>query len=171
MQRRIKVRVGWSFGPSVVINNMKNILGHVGAWAPKAEQVASAKYFNREAELDSYLGWIREAVHARLEGFYQGMIALKAQGHKVDAIAPQAAIYLTVCFDLAGKTTADGRLLANTRDVQNYLLMEAGLAIVPFYAFGADENSPWYRLSVGTAKIEEIPAVFARLGAALAALR
>jgi aspartate aminotransferase len=164
------VRVGWSFGPSAVINNMKNILGHVGAWAPKAEQIASAKFFNREADLDAYLGWIRKAVHTRLEGFYQGMIALKAQGHKVDAIAPQAAIYLTVCFDLAGKTTADGRLLAHTRDVQNYLLMEAGLAIVPFYAFGADDNSPWYRLSVGTAKVDEIPAVFARLGAALAAL-
>jgi aspartate aminotransferase len=165
------VRVGWSFGPTAVINNMKNILGHVGAWAPKAEQVAAAKFFKNEAALDTYLAWIRKAVHERLEAFYQGMMALKADGHKVDAIAPQAAIYLTVNFDLAGKSTADGRLLAQTRDVQNYLLTEAGLALVPFYAFGADDNSPWYRLSVGTARVEEIPAVFARLRKALTALR
>ena len=31
------VRVGWSVGPAVVINKMKAILTHVGAWAPMAE--------------------------------------------------------------------------------------------------------------------------------------
>lgn len=164
------VRVGWAFGPAVVINQMKNILGHVGAWAPKAEQVAAAKFFSRETDLDNYLDWIRKAVHERLEGFYQGFMQLKGKGYKVDAIAPQAAIYLTVCFDLAGKTTATGKKLEGTRDVQRFLLEEAGLAIVPFYAFGADDNSAWYRLSVGTARKEEIAAVFQKIEAALAQL-
>ena len=30
------VRVGWAFGPQVIIDKMKAILSHVGAWAPKA---------------------------------------------------------------------------------------------------------------------------------------
>ena len=38
------VRVGWSMGPKFIIDKMKAILTHVGAWAPKAEQVASARY-------------------------------------------------------------------------------------------------------------------------------
>ena len=36
------VRVGWAFGPENVIGKMKSLLGHIGAWAPKAEQVAVA---------------------------------------------------------------------------------------------------------------------------------
>ena len=34
------VRVGWSFGPKAVIDKMKAILTHIGAWAPMAEQKA-----------------------------------------------------------------------------------------------------------------------------------
>ena len=37
------VRVGWAFGPQKLINKMKAILSHIGAWSPKAEQVATAK--------------------------------------------------------------------------------------------------------------------------------
>ena len=92
---------------------------------------------------------------------------LKAEGFSVDAIAPQAAIYLTIQIDLAGKTTADGQLLKNQADVTNYLLNEASLAIVPFHAFGADSSSSWYRLSVGTCKKEEIDDMLGALGAAL----
>jgi aspartate aminotransferase len=85
----------------------------------------------------------------------------------VDAIAPEAAIYLTIKIDLAGKTTADGKLLANQSDVTDYILNEASLAVVPFYAFGASRNSPWYRLSVGTCKKEEISEMISKLGEAL----
>ena len=38
------VRVGWSMGPKKIIEKMKALLTHVGAWAPKAEQMATAKY-------------------------------------------------------------------------------------------------------------------------------
>jgi aspartate aminotransferase len=38
------VRVGWSLGPAFIIAKMKAILSHVGAWAPMAEQKATAKY-------------------------------------------------------------------------------------------------------------------------------
>jgi aspartate aminotransferase len=51
--------------------------------------------------------------------------------------------------------------------VTSYLLDEAKLAIVPFNAFGAPANSPWYRLSVGTCKKEEIPEMIRQLQEAL----
>src|SRR5439155_758482 len=38
------VRVGWCIGPHAVIGAIRDILGHVGAWAPRAEQVATAEY-------------------------------------------------------------------------------------------------------------------------------
>ena len=51
---------------------------------------------------------------------------------------------------------ACGKVLNNQADVTAYILNEARLAVVPFYAFGASANSSWYRLSVGTCKKEEI---------------
>ena len=38
------VRVGWAFGPKHVISKMKAMLSHIGAWSPKAEQIATASY-------------------------------------------------------------------------------------------------------------------------------
>ncbi len=161
------VRVGWAFGPRIIMDKMKAILSHVGAWAPMAEQKAVAKYLYMHEDIDAYLQQFRAAVEARLRGIYDGLQQLKGEGFSVDAITPQAAIYLTIKIDLAGKETADGVLLKDQSDVTAYLLNEAKLAIVPFYAFGADRSSPWYRLSVGTCKVEEIPAMIGQLRAAL----
>lgn len=164
------VRVGWSFGPARVIGKMKSILSHLGAWAPKAEQVATAKYLSRTADVDSYLEKFKDEVHARLDGFYQGFIDLKSEGFDVDAIAPQAAIYLTVKFNLHGKKTQDGTVLKDTKAITKYLLEEARVAIVPFYAFGDSDNSTWYRLSVGTCRLDEVEKVISSLRKALSKL-
>ena len=165
------VRVGWSVGPARVIGKMKSILSHLGAWAPKAEQIATARYLSRTADVDNYLNRFKKEVHDRLDGFYDGFIALKNEGHKVDAIAPQAAIYLTVQFDLHAKKKEDDTVLATTKDVTKYLLEEAHVAIVPFSAFGDDENSTWYRLSVGTCRLEEVKMVIESLRKALNKLK
>lgn len=164
------VRVGWSMGPSFIINKMKAILTHIGAWAPKAEQVATAKYL---ADLKTYSSFIelqKKKISERLDGFYKGIMQLKSAGHQVNAIAPQAAIYLTVQFQLHGKKTAEGKVLEGTSDVTKYLLDEAKLAIVPFYAFGAPTNSSWYRLSVGTCKLEDVSSAIESLKKALSKL-
>jgi len=161
------VRVGWSMGPKFIIDKMKAILTHVGAWAPKAEQLATAKYLMDLEKYDAFLTQQKEKIYVRLQGFYKGIQTLKAEGFKVNAIVPQAAIYLTVQFALHGKKTAGGTTLATTKDVTKYLLDEAGLAIVPFYAFGSSDNSNWYRLSVGTCKVEDVQAVIDNLRTAL----
>lgn len=161
------VRVGWTFGPQRIIDKMKAILSHVGAWAPKAEQVATARFLNQKDIAHKSLQNFKYQISTRLDGFYKGFQALKNEGYKVDAIAPQAAIYLTVQFDLKGKKTADGKILETTADVTKYILDEAKIAVVPFYAFGASHDSTWFRLSVGTAKIEDIDASINSLRAAL----
>lgn len=165
------VRVGWAMGPKAIVDKMKSILGHVGAWAPKAEQMATAKYLDNLAQYDAFLDGIKGQLNDRLVGFYDGFQSLKAAGFRVDAIAPEAAIYLTVQFNLHGQTTAEGNVLATTQDVTKYILDEAKVAIVPFYAFGASGDSSWYRLSVGTCKVEDVGGVIENLRGALAKLK
>jgi aspartate aminotransferase len=58
-------------------------------------------------------------------------------------------------------------VLANQSEVTAYVLDAAGLAVVPFYAFGTDRSSAWYRLSVGTCKKEEIEEMIGKLREAL----
>ena len=161
------VRVGWALGPSQVISKMKAILTHVGAWAPMAEQKAVAKYLTQTANIDAYLSHFRNEIEIRLRKIYEGFLTLKNSGMAVDAIAPEGAIYLTIKIDLVGRKTAGGCIIANQADVTAYLLDEARLAIVPFYAFGAPKNSPWYRLSVGTCNAAGIPEMMRQLKEAL----
>ena len=163
------LRVGWSLGPAYVTGKMKALLSHIGAWAPMAEQKAAAAFLKNREAIASYMQTFKAALELRLRTIYDGFQTLKAKGYNVDAITPQAAMYLTIKIDVAGKKDGDF-MLATQKDVSAYLLTEAKLAIVPFYAFGADAKSPWYRLSVGTAKLEEIPQMFAQLEAALARL-
>jgi len=164
------VRVGWAMGPKRIIDKMKSILSHVGAWAPKAEQVATARYLNDLSQYDKFLAKIKTDVNARLVGFHKGFQALKAKGYRVDSIAPQAAIYLTINLALRGQKTTDGTVLATTKDVTSYILNEAKVAVVPFNAFGASNDSSWYRLSVGTCRLEDVDAVIRSLEKALAKL-
>lgn len=161
------VRVGWALGPARVISKMKAILTHIGAWAPMAEQKAVAVFLKKEKEIDDYLSHFKREIEERLRSIYDGLIKMKNNGMAVDAIAPEGAIYLTIKFDLAGKQTGSGKILQSQNDVTDYLLNEAKLAIVPFYAFGAPKTSAWYRLSVGTCKKEEIKEMLEQLEEAL----
>jgi len=161
------VRVGWACGPKIIRDKMNAILSHIGAWAPMAEQKAVAKFLYNNEAISRYLKTFKAEVEVRLRDIYNGFQQLKAEGFSVDAIAPQAAIYLTIKIDLAGKKTADGKVLQQQSDVTAYLLNEAKLAVVPFYAFGADKSSSWYRLSVGTCKKEEINEMIGQLRNAL----
>lgn len=160
------LRIGWAFGPAEIISKMKALLSHLGAWGPMSEQKATAKFLTNTAAIQSYLAVFKAGLEERLHKIYDGFIALKQKGYLVDAVTPQAAIYLTIKLNLAGQKAGD-KLLATQADVTNYILSEAKLAVVPFYAFGAANNSPWYRLSVGTCHVEEIADMFKQLEAAL----
>lgn len=165
------VRVGWAFGPENVIGKMKSILGHIGAWAPKAEQVAVAKYFKDATLVDQYLTSFKKQVQNSLDALYNGFQELKSAGFAVDAVIPMGAIYLTLKIDYIGKTTPEGQVLKNSADVNFYLIKQAQVALVPFSAFGTDETVNWFRASVGGCSLKDIENMIPRIKAALTQLK
>jgi aspartate aminotransferase len=164
------VRVGWTTGPADVTNRMAAIVGHVGAWAPRAEQVATARLLDAQEEIDRYHVTMKAGVQERLDALYAGIQRLRDAGYPIEAIPPMGAIYLSVRFALHGRRTDAGTTLASDEEIRRYLLETAGVAIVPFSAFGMEGDAGWFRLSVGAVSIEEIESAFTRLEAALARL-
>lgn len=164
------VRVGWTFGPKRVIDKMKSVLGHIGAWAPKAEQVAVANYLNNTDDIDTYIASLKGKLFDSLNQLYQGFNALKEEGFPVQAIQPQAAMYLTVQINLIGYTLPHGEIINTTSQITSFLLNHAGFAVVPFSAFGTDHDTCWYRISVGNCNVHEIPEMIGQLRNAFATL-
>jgi aspartate aminotransferase len=164
------VRVGWAFGPALVMKKMAAILGHVGAWAPKPEQLATARFLNDNEAYSAAVQEHRRMVSERVNGYYDGFMQLKSEGFPVDAIPAQGAMYLTVRIGIVGRTTADGKVLASASDVTYYLIEKAGVGLVPFLAFGCGADNDWFRVSVGTTKAEDIPAVIEGLRRAMEGL-
>jgi aspartate aminotransferase len=165
------VRVGWGVGPVDVIERMSAVLGHVGAWAPRAEQVATAALLDDAGAIQRFLDGFRRGVEARLRRLHDGLGAMKRAGLPVDVLPPMGAIYLAARFHPFGAHTSEGRQLATSEDVRRYLLEAAGFAIVPFRAFGADEDEGWFRLSIGAVGEEDIAAALPRVERALRSLR
>jgi aspartate aminotransferase len=165
------VRVGWAFGPERVMNKMHAILGHVGAWAPKPEQIATARLLKQDAVVDGIVDGHKAMITERVDALYKGFTAMRDEGFPVDAIPAQGAMYLTVKIDLQGRTLADGTTLGDAEDVTLFLIKEAKVGLVPFYAFGAPRNDPWFRISVGTLRMQDVPGILENLRKALAPLR
>ncbi len=165
------VRVGWSLGPQELMAKMRAVNSHVGSWAPMAEQRAVAKFLLNDTAVSDYFQHFKEEVVYRLQNLYEGFLQLKKEGFSVDAISPQAAIYLTVQINLVGKTTAEGKKITQQSEVTEYILNEAKLAMVPFGSFGAEKESSWYRISVGCCKKEDIENVINNLRVALGKLQ
>ena len=164
------VRVGWATGPRPLLAKMSAIIAHVGAWAPKPEQIATAALLADRAAVERHLSAFRERLAARLGDFHAGFMALKNKGHPVDAIIPRAGIYLSVKINLHGRLSAAGNALDDDDAVQDFLLNEAKMGILPFSWFGAQNHPHWFRLSVGTCRREAIPEIMAGLERALEGL-
>jgi aspartate aminotransferase len=156
------LRVGWSAAAPSVTARMRDILGHVGAWAPRPEQKASAVMLDDVAATDEWLRTMRAGVEARLDALYDGLLGLKKAGLPVDAIAPAGAIYLSVRFDLRGRAG-----LATNDDVRRWVLRESKTAVVPFNAFAYPHEDGWMRMSVGAVSVQQCHDAVGRIGDAL----
>ncbi|MEO8663906.1 MAG: aminotransferase class I/II-fold pyridoxal phosphate-dependent enzyme [Ignavibacteria bacterium] len=165
------VRVGWGYGPKKIIEKMKSITSHMGAWAPKAEQVAVAKFLANDKAVNSYLASFRTEILNRVNSFYEKFKKLKSEGYNVDVIEPQASIFLTVKIDLIGMKKPDGTVIKKVRDITEFLIEDAKMALVPFSSFGSPADSTWYRISVGTCTVEQIDEIMNNFRTALSKLR
>ncbi|MBE7179254.1 MAG: aminotransferase class I/II-fold pyridoxal phosphate-dependent enzyme, partial [Mucilaginibacter polytrichastri] len=161
------VRVGWGFGPEKIMAKMRSITGHMGAWAPKAEQVALAKFLADAGQVDAFLADFKGRIRKSLQTLYDGFAEMQKAGLAVEAIEPMGAIYLTLKIDYLGRTTPNGEQLKSASDINFYLIKEAGAALVPFSSFGTEADVCWFRASVGGCALEDIEAMVPRVRAAL----
>jgi aspartate aminotransferase len=149
------LRVGWTVAPPHVTAKMRDILGHVGAWAPRAEQMAVARFLGQIPEIEAFHEAMTHQLRLRLDALYDGFEAMRRAGLPVRAIVPQGAIYLSVQFDLAGRVHR-GVTITTNEQIRQILLDEAGFAAVPFQAFGLRAETGWFRLSVGAVSLRDI---------------
>jgi aspartate aminotransferase len=154
------VRVGWTVAPPAVTAKMSDILGHVGAWAPRAEQLAVAQFLSQHDDIATFHSTMIRELRLRLDALYDGLMAMKKEGLPVDAIAPQGAIYLSAQFNLLDR-------FGTNEEIRKFLLNDAGFAVVPFQAFGLKREDGWFRLSAGAVSVQDCVDGLARVRAAL----
>ncbi len=148
---------------------MNNLIGHIGAWAPRPEQVAVARFLADETACREFAEVMNERVRVRLERLHAGFEELRSAGYPVRCIAPQGAIYLSLQLDLVGRSI-EGQRIGDNEAIRKLLLDRAGLAVVPFQAFGLPDETGWFRLSVGAVSLDAIDASFPRVRALLDSL-
>ncbi|SFI47713.1 pyridoxal phosphate-dependent aminotransferase [Halpernia frigidisoli] len=165
------VRVGWAFGPELIIKKMTALLTHVGAWAPKPEQEATGIFFENKENVDEFVDDFKGKIEESLKVLHAGIQDLKNQNFAVDSIVPMGALYLTIKLNFIGKNQPDGTKINDSTDLVFYLINEAGIALVPFSAFGNSTETPWFRASVGGLSLEEIKEMLPRLKSALENLK
>ena len=156
------LRVGWTVAPPAVTARMRDIIGHMGAWAPKAEQLAVASFLKQKDEIASFHEEMIRELRLRLDALYDGFMAMRRDGLPVHAIAPQGAIYLSVQFDLVDR-------FGTNEEIRKFLLEQAGFAVVPFQAFGLKRDDGWFRLSAGAVSLRDIEEGLQRVRKALTA--
>lgn len=154
------LRVGWTVAPPAVTARMRDIIGHMGAWAPKPEQLAVAAFLRQKDEIAAYHEHMIRELRLRLDALYDGLMTMRREGLPVNAIAPQGAIYLSVQFDLIER-------FGSNEAIRRFLLEEAGFAVVPFQAFGVKRDDGWFRLSAGAVSVRDCEEGLARVRAAL----
>lgn len=156
------LRVGWGVFPPWVLSRTKPLVGHMGAWAARPEQHATAAVLADHEAMKPWMAEFTSTIRARLERVRSGILAMKAEGMPVDALPAEGAIYLTVQFDLLGKSL-DGRTIDSDEHIRSLLLHEAGVAIVPFTAFGLPDDTGWVRFSVGAVTDADIDGALTRI--------
>jgi len=161
------VRVGWAMGPADVVRHMADFLSHVGAWAPRAAQIATARLLGDGESVDTYHQSMHAAIAARLGAIHAACGAMHAVGLPVTSLPPVGTIYGSVRLELDGRLTRDGRVLRGSEDVRRYLLQEAGVAAIPFHAFGVPDDDGWFRFSIGAVSVSALESGLARMRAAI----
>ncbi len=161
------VRVGWVVGPSDIIAPMNALLQHVGTWAPRAEQVATAKFLVVAEAVAEARARLVGGIQERLRLLVDGLRALQREGLPIETTEPMGAIYVSARFALNGRTSPAGARLCTNDEVRRYLLDHAGFGAVPFQAFGMEDHTGWFRLSVGAVSPEAIGAMLPRLRKAI----
>jgi aspartate aminotransferase len=156
------LRVGWVFAPPAVTAKMKALTGHVGAWAPRPIQKGLARFLAEPDAVRAFQKEMNQRIEDRLRALWSGFERLREAGYPVECIKPEGALYLSIKFDLMGQTIGGVRIERNEQ-IRQLLLDRAGMAVVAFQAFGLEEESGWFRISVGAVSMAEIETCLPRV--------
>jgi aspartate aminotransferase len=136
------IRVGWAFGPKDIITKMSEVFSHIGAWAPKPEQNAVARYLN---DYDEMVGFVKSKTKQYSEittKICDKIDDLKDKGFRIDCQRPEGGIYISIYL-------GESLLFPSMETYTKFLIDKCGIGIVPFEYFGSKENKGWFRMSIG----------------------
>jgi aspartate aminotransferase len=154
-------RIGWVAGPRDLVQALDTLLSQSTGNCCSVSQAAAAAALNGEQTFVAKSVAIYKERRDRTLARINAIPGLSCR-------APDGAFYLYVnCAGLIGKTTPEGKRLAEDGDVVMYLLESVGVALVAGTAYGL---SPYFRLSIATS-IETLDEGCARIARAVAALR
>lgn len=123
-------RIGYAAGPEWLIKAMEKIQAQSTSNPSSISQAAAATALAGDP---SFLeGW-RETLKSRRDQAYD----ILATSSLLALIKPCGAFYLFVdCQRAVGKRDAEGKILSDDLDIAQFLLEQAGVAVVPGSAFG-----------------------------------
>ena len=154
------LRLGWMALPPALAPPVVALIGHMGAWPARPIQKAAAKLYENRATLESYFDDLDDRILARMSLLKTRLEPMRQFG--VNYVEPEGGIYLSTQFDLFELLN-----VTTNEEVRQWLLEEAGVAVVPFQAFGLEEDTGWFRISIGAVSVDEIAQAMDRLEKAL----
>ena len=154
-------RIGYVAGPRDLVQALDTLLSQSTGNCCSISQAAAAAALNGD---QSFVAESVQIYKQRRDRTLQNINAIPG----LSCRTPDGAFYLYVnCSGLIGKTTPQGKLLAEDGDVVMYLLESEGVAVVAGTAYGL---SPYFRLSIATS-IDILDEGCKRIARAVAALR
>ena len=153
-------RIGYAAGPVDLIKALDTLLSQSTGNCCSVSQAAAAAALNGD---QSFVAESVAVYRQRRDRTLALINAIPGLG----CATPPGAFYLYInCGGLIGKTTPEGKRLAEDGDVVMYLLESEGVAVVAGTAYGL---SPYFRLSIATS-IETLEEGCKRIARAVAAL-
>ncbi|MEE2747156.1 MAG: aminotransferase class I/II-fold pyridoxal phosphate-dependent enzyme [Candidatus Thermoplasmatota archaeon] len=156
------LRLGWMALPPALAPPVVALIGHMGAWPARPIQKAAAELYSKTDILEQYFTDLDGKIADRMAVLQNRLSDMS--GYGVSYVEPEGGIYLTTRFDLFEKLNVN-----TNEEIRQWLLESAGVAIVPFQAFGLEDDSGWFRISVGAVGVDDIHAAMNRLESALIA--
>ncbi|KQW61842.1 aspartate transaminase [Variovorax sp. Root411] len=153
-------RIGYAAGPVDLIKALDTLLSQSTGNCCSVSQAAAA------AALNGDQSFVAESVAVYRQRRDRTLALINAIPG-LSCATPPGAFYLYInCGGLIGKTTPEGKRLAEDGDVVMYLLENEGVAVVAGTAYGL---SPYFRLSIATS-IETLEEGCKRIARAVTAL-
>ncbi len=159
------LRLGWMALPAKLAAPVIALIGHMGSWPARPIQQAAAATYSDPIKLESYFEDLDSRISDRMEILFKNLSNMRDSSLPVEFIPPQGGIYLSTRFNLF-----DALGVNTNEEIRLWLLNEAGIAVIPFQSFGLEDESGWFRISIGAVSVEEVSEAMIRLENALRVL-